>query len=223
MAVLLTTGLSDQSKELGETTTVSTPIRIRTYNDAIIDFANEKKWPFLVKEDASLSTVVGNNDITITSITDMRWPGPIKEIYLGTDTEPYLPINWEDRNDSRYENGKFFYIDPAETKVTLMGTVSSVQAVHIWYYYIPTRIKTIPDPEVLTFPVPDRYRKIVATLGAAYVQWSRYLDAQGNRLYNMYERMVGKASNQQSERNNRNPRKLQHYLQWRGFRRTYVR
>lgn len=223
MGVLLSTGLSDQSKELGETTTVTAPIRIRSYNDAIIEFANERKWPFLVKENSAKSTVVGSNDIDISDITDLRIPGPVKEIYLGTDTEPYLPIAWEDRNDTRYTDGKFFYIDPDFTTITLKGSVTSIQTIHLWYYYIPARIDSIASPEVLTFPTPDRYRKAVATLGAAYVQWSRYLDAQGNRLYNMYERMIGKITNQQSERNSRQPRKLQHYLQWRGFRRTYVR
>lgn len=221
MGVLLSTGLSDQSKELGETTTVTAPIRIRSYNDAVIEFANERKWPFLVKENTALSTVVGNNDITITSITDMRWPGPIKEIYLGTDTEPYLPIPWEDRNNSKYDSGKFFYIKPDQSTVVLKGTISSIQTIHLWYYYIPVRIEDIAS--VATFPIPDRYRKIVATLGAAYVQWSRYLDAQGNRLFNIYERMLGKTINQQSERNDKGPKTLQHYLQFRGFRRTYVR
>ena len=220
MAHILTTGLSDQSKELGETTVVSTPIRIRTYNDALIDFVNEKKWPFLIKENAALSTVVGSNEITITSITDMRWPGPIKEILLGSETEAYLPINWEDRNDTRYSNGKYFYISPDGATITLKGDLmTEVLVVHIWYYYIPARIEDTTS--VSTFPIPDRYRKVVATLGAAYVQWSRYLDAQGNRLFNIYEKMIGKITDQQSERSDKNPKRLPHYLQHIGFRRVY--
>lgn len=220
MAHLLTTGLSDQSKELGETTVVSTPIRIRTYNDSVIDFANERKWPFLIKENAALSTVIGSNDITITSITDMRWPGPIKEIMLGAETESYLPINWEDRNDTRYSKGKYFYIRPDGATITLKGDLmTAVLTVHIWYYYIPARIEDTTS--VSTFPIPDRYRKVVATLGAAYVQWSRYLDAQGNRLFNIYEKMIGKITDQQSERSDKNPKRLQHYLQYIGFRRIY--
>lgn len=218
MAHILTTGLSDQSKELGETTVVSTPIRIRTYNDAIVDFANERKWPFLIKENAALSTVIGSNDITITSITDMRLPGPIKEIMLGSETESYLPINWEDRNNAIYSSGNYFYISPDGATITLKGDLmTAVLTVHIWYYYIPARIEDTTS--VLTFPIPDRYRKVVATLGAAYVQWSRYLDVQGNRLFNIYEKMIGKIIDQQSERSDKNPKRLQHYLQYIGFRR----
>ena len=217
---VLTTGLSDQSKELGETTVVSTPIRIRTYNDAVVDFANERKWPFLVKENAAKSTIVGVNTIDISDITDMRWPGPIKEILLGSETEAYLPINWEDRNDIRYSSGKYFYISPDEATLTLKGDLmTEILVVHIWYYYIPVRIEDTTS--ATTFPIPDRYRKAVAILGAAYVQWSRYLDVQGNRLFNIYEKMIGKITDQQSERSDRNPKRLQHYLQFIGFRRTY--
>ena len=219
--MLLTTGLSDQSKELGETTIVSTPIRIRAYNDAIVDFANERKWPFLVKENATKSTVVGSNNIDISDILDLRSPGPIKEIYLGSETTPYLPISWEDRNDERYDGEKVFYLNPTETTITLKGSVTTIQTVHIWYYYIPVRIEDTAS--IVQFPIPERYRKVVATLGAAYVQWSRYLEAQGNRLYNVYGKMIAKVVNQQSERNDRQPKKLQHYLAWRGFKRVRVR
>lgn len=219
MAHTLQTGLSDLSKELGETTVNTGGIRIRAYNDAVIDFANEKKWPFLVKENALLSTQVGVNDYSLSSISDMRFPGPIKEIYLGDDTEPFLPIDWDERNNSKYVDGKFFYIDPSDGTLTFKGDITDVKVIHIWYYYIPSRIEDAGS--VGTFPIPDRYRKAVATLAAAYVQWSRYLDAQGNRLFNIYERMVGKITDQQSERNKYQPRKFPHYLQWRGYRRRY--
>lgn len=221
MAHTLSTGLNDLSRELGETTTQTGGIRVRAYNDAVIDFFNEKKWPFGVKENALLSTAVNDNDYSLSSITDLRWPGPIKEIYLGNDTEPYTPIDWEDRNNEDLEDEKHFYLSPDETTpiLYLKGDITSVKVMHIWYWYIPARIEDTNSAS--TFPIPDRYRKTVAVLAAAYVQWSRYLDAQGNRLYNLYEKMIGKTKDQQSERNANHPRKLPHYLQWRGFRRTY--
>ena len=219
--ITLSTGLSDQSKELGESTTNTSPVRIRAYNDAVIDFADDRKWPFLVKENTDKSTVVGDNDIDISDITDMRFPGPIKEIYLGSSTTPYLPIDWEDRNQDKYSDSdsKYCYIKPDQQTIILTGDITSVETIHIWYYYLPERIEDTASSS--SFPIPTKYRKIIATLGAAYVQWSRYLDAQGNRLFNMYSRMLRKKSLQQSERNDKNPRKLQHYLRHIGFRRTY--
>lgn len=221
MSHTLNVGLSDLSKELGETTVNSTDPRIRAYNDAAIDFFNEKKWPFGVKENAALSTSIGDNSYSLSSITDMRFPGPIKEIYLGSDTTPYIPIDWEDRNNADVQDGKFFYLTPDESdnNIHFLGDITAVQVMHIWYYFIPTRIEDIDS--VSTFPIPDRYRKTVATLAAAYVQWSRYLDSQGNRLFNVYERMVGRATNNQAERNRRQPRKLVHFLKNIGFKRTY--
>ena len=90
MSHTLTVGLTDLSRELGETTVQTGPTRIRAYNDAIIDFANEKKWPFLVKESVALATQVGVKAYSLTGISDMRFPGPVKEIYLGDDTTPYV-------------------------------------------------------------------------------------------------------------------------------------
>lgn len=219
MSHTLTVGLTDLSRELGETTVQTGPTRIRAYNDAIIDFANEKKWPFLVKESVALATQVGVKTYSLTGISDMRFPGPVKEIYLGDDTTPYTPIEWADRNNADIEDGKHFYLNPDETSLTFKGDITAVKTIHLWYYYIPARIEDTNSSSL--FPIPDRYRKVVATLAAAYVQWSRYLDAQGNRLYNFYEKMVGKVKDQQSERNAKSPMKLPHYLKFRGFRRTY--
>ncbi len=221
MAILLQTGLSDLSRELNETNVNSTTARIGHYNDAATDFSKERKWPFLVKKNESLTTLASTKTYTIPSavLADWRSPGAIKAIHIGTSE--YLPIDWEDRNDSKYDGGKFFYIDPEETQITFMADLGTAgQTITIHYYYIPARQT---DVTAGSFPLPDRYRKEIAVLAAAYVQYSRYLDAQGNLKMNLYNQMMGKAKYQQAETHRKKPRKLQHFLAYRGFRRTYPR
>lgn len=221
MGISVNTALSDLSRELGESQTVSNAIRLGHYNDAVVEFFNERKWSFALKTNSEISTEVGVQTYDIQeTITDMRDPSAIKEIYLGTAGRPIKPINYEDRFDVGYEGGNYFYQDPETYEITFMGEITSVQAITIRYYYIPTRITDLTSTS--TFPVPDRYRKTVAILAAAYVQWSRYLEAPGNRLYNLYTKMIGKQNIQQSERVSGNPRKLKHFLAWRGFRRSYT-
>jgi len=219
MAIQLIAGLGDLSKELGETSANQTPNRIKHYNDAVVAFAQERKWPFLSKKDSSLQTVAGTQKYSLATITDMRKPGGIKEIQIGDDSEsnaPFLPIDYEQRHSA---SGKFFYIDEETNEVCFVGGITTTgDAINIRYYYIPARITDVAD--TVGFPIPDNFSKAIGTLAAAYVQWARYLDAQGNRLYNMYERLLNKASFQQSERNKMNPRKMEHPLRWRGFRRT---
>lgn len=220
MAVSLTSGLSDLSKELGETNTNTGTRRIQHYNDAVVDFANDRKWAFLVKENTELSTVSGDQSYAIPAavLADWRSPGAIKEITLGDGETPIKPIDWDQRGDARFDGKNYFYINPEETTIYFKVAIDAVYTVHIHYYYIPARTT---DTTSGTFPIPDRYRKAVALLAAAYVQWSRYLDQQGNRLFNLYAKMVGGIAQQQSERHNYKPRSLPHYLHYRGFRRTY--
>lgn len=219
MSITLSVGLSDLSKELGETTTNTTERRIQHYNDAVIDLATQRKLPFLVKLNSSLSTAVGVQSYSITSITDMRGPGGIKEIYLGSSGDAIKPIDWEDRNDSRYTNESYFYLNPEETTIYFKNTISAVEVINMYYWYIPARITDTASAE--TFPIPDRYRKVIATCAGAFVQWSRYLESQGTRLYNVYQRMLTSLVVQQSETHRFKSKKLQHFLQHIGFRRTY--
>ena len=155
----------------------------------------------------------------------MRTPGGIKEVIIGTDSadnEPYLPVDFSERKLAVSATSKLFYIDDESNEIVFLKDIATAgETITIRYYYIPARITSIG--ESTTFPIPDRYRKTIATLAAAYAQWGRYLDAQGNRLYNMYERLVGKAQTQQSERSVGNIRKMQHPLRWRGFKRVYPR
>lgn len=220
MTVSLTDGLSDLSKELGETNTNSNTRRIGHYNDAVVDFANERKWPFFVKKNVQLSTVVGTQSYAIPAavLADWRSPGAIKEITFGDSADPIKPIDWEDRNNESFSNKNYFYIDPEETTIYFKVSVDAVYVVNIHYWYIPARTT---DTSAGSFPFPDRYRKAVALLAGAYVQWSRYLDQQGNRLFNLYTKHVGSITTQQSERHKFKPRSLTHYLQYRGFRRRY--
>lgn len=217
----LTTGLSDLSKELGETNTNTNTRRIQHYNDAVIDFFNERKWPFAIKKNSTLLTTSGAQDYAIPAavLADWRAPGGIKEITIGDGNTPILPIAWEDRGNSAYSNGNFFYLDPEETRIYFKEEVTAGEAVNIYYYHIPARIEDIEDED--EFPVPDRYRKAVALLAGAYVQWSRYLEQQGNRLYNLYTKQVKNITGQQAERNQFAPRRLPHFLAHRGFRRRY--
>jgi len=218
MSVTLQNGCGDLSRELGEATPNVTTPRLNHYNDAVIDFANERKFPFLIKENATITTD-GNalNRYSISAITDIRQPGGIKEITLGTSTEPILPIDWSKRNDAQYVSGNFFYITPDELYIVFTKTVTTGQLIHMWYYYIPARTTDLAG----TFPIPDRYRKVVATLAAAYVQWGRYLDGQGNRLFNLYNKRLAGVVDQQSEENTGNPKRIQHYLKYVGFKRKY--
>lgn len=219
MSITLSTGLSDLSKELGETTTNTTDRRIQHYNDAVIDLANQRKLPFLVKKDSSLSTAVGVQSYSISSITDMRQPGGIKEIYLGDSGNAIKPIDWEERNDEKYDNTNVFYLNPEEDTLYFKNEITSVQTINMYYWYIPARITD--TAAVTSFPIPDRYRKTVATCAAAFVQWSRYLESQGTRLYNVYQRLIDSLVGQQSETHRFKSKKLRHFLQHIGFRRTY--
>jgi hypothetical protein len=208
--------LSDISKELGETTTNSTTRRIQHANDAIVGFANEKKWPFLIKEDTSLVSESGTQEynIPVTVLADIRLPGGIKEITLGDSTEAILPMDWADRGNSKYDNGNFFYLNPEQTKIYFKKELTTAEAFHIHYYYIPERIDDVAED----FPIPSRYRKAIGLLGASNVQFSRYLEQQGNRLFNLYSKEVRNISSQQSETNTGKPRSFPHYLAWRGGR-----
>lgn len=220
--ITLTELLSDISKELGETTTNVVARRIQHGNDAVIDFANERKWPFLVKENTSMTTISGDQDYAIHAniLADWRAPGAIKEITIGDNKDPITEIEWGQRGDSRWDGASVFYVDPEGTTIYFKTSIAKTgDIIHVHYFYIPARV---PDTtSVVTFPIPSRYRKALGLLGAAYVQFSRYLETQGNRLFNMYVKQVQSITTQQSERNSNSPRRIQHYLQAIGFRRRY--
>ena len=198
--ITISNGLSDLSKELGESTTNTSQRRIQSYNDAIQEFANERKWPFLVKPNTALTTGVGTagTAIPITSITDIRMPGGIKEITVAGENDTFLPVNYEDRNQVSGRNR--FYITPDEQNLKFTKDMGANLAISMWYYYVPARIEETTD--VVGFPIPSRYRKAIGTLAAAFVQWSRYLDGQGNRLLNVYGRLLAKIETNQAEHNN---------------------
>lgn len=214
--ITLSEGLQDQSKELGESTTNTTARRIAHYNDAVQEFANERKWPFLVKTNVALNTGAGNVAISITSITDMRMPGGIKELSIADEADPFLPVDFENRLTVSGRNR--FYITPDEQSIKFTKDVTASQVITLWYYYIPARTE---DTTAGEFPIPARYRKAIGTLGAAFIQWSRYLDGQGNRLLNVYNRLLAKIENNQAERNEGTPRRIPNFMQWRGPMRTY--
>lgn len=219
MAVLLSDGLTDLSRELGESQTNQTSPRIKSYNDAVVEFANEKKWLFLIKKNETLLTIASTTTYNIPAaiLADWRSPGAIKAIYIGASE--FKPIDWEDRNSDEYDEENVFYIDPEETQITFKKDLGNAgQTITIHYYYIPARTE---DLTTGSFPIPDRYRKPIAVLAAAFVQWSRYLTAQGNRLYNYYTILVGKIRRNQNETHRFKTKKLQHYLQYRGYKRTY--
>jgi hypothetical protein len=220
MSVSLSSGLQDLSKELGETTVNQTTNRINHYNDAVVEFFNDRKWAFSTKKDTSLATISGTKRYNLDGITDIRLPGGIKEVFIGDDdSQPFIPIDYAARHDTQYSGNKFFYIDAETNDIVFLRDITTTgDTITIRYFHIPTRITDIAS--VSTFPVPDRYRKAVATLAASYVQYSRYLDAQGNRLFNMYQRLIGSAAQQQAERNVGNPLKINHPLRWRGFKRV---
>lgn len=223
MAVLLNTGLSDLSKELGETTVNQTTNRIKHYNDAVIDFFKRKKWNFALKRYTGLTTTNGTQRYSLAGITNMRDPGGIKEIFIGTDSSSnpaWLPINYEDRFDAGYIGRKYFYIDEETNEVVFLGDITTTgDTITIRYWHIPARIEDIND--ATGFPLPDRFRKEVALAAAAFVQWARYLGSEGNAKWTLYERMVANAEEQQNERNRGNIRRLGNPLSFLGFRRTY--
>jgi hypothetical protein len=204
----LITGLNDLSAELGESTTNTTTKRITSFNHAVVMFSEEKKWKFLVKKNTTLTTVNGTKSYALPAgMSDRRMPNGIRAIYIGTSTIPVDPQKYSLDED---EVNLLFEDAPAETGLTIT----------IYYYYIPARLTDTTDVATL-IPIPDSKRKIIATLAAAFVQWSRYLDAQGNRFFNLYQKLVVGATGQQSEQNTGNPKRAKHYLQRIGFRRTY--
>lgn len=215
--ITLSEGLQDTSKELGESTTNTSIRRIQAFNDAVQEFANERKWKFLVKKNVSLTTGDGNSEIDITGITDMRMPGGIKEITVAGETDPFKPVNYEDR--LTVANRNRFYITPDEQAIKFTKEMNASQVITMWYYYIPERIEDTAS--VSTFPIPSRYRKAIGTLSAAFVQWSRYLDTQGNRLLNVYNRLLTKIEQNQSEHNEGTPQRIQNPMAWRGQIRRY--
>lgn len=215
--ITLSQGLADLSKELGESTTNTSSRRIQHYNDAIQEFANERKWPFLVKENTSLDTGDGNSEIDISGIDDIRMPGGIKEITITGYDDPFLPVPYEDRNVTTGKNR--FYITPDEQNIKFTKELDANAGITLWYFYIPERIEDIAD--VVGFPIGSRYRKAIGTLAAAFVQWSRYLDGQGNRLLNVYQRLLAKIEMNQSESNNGTPKRIPNPMAWRGPMRNY--
>lgn len=219
MSVTLTQGLSDLSRSLGESTVNQTTQRIGHYNDAIIEFFNERKWPFAVKLNSDLSSAAGDLDYDISSIEDRRLPGAVKEVTLGALDGVFTPINWADRFDSRYDSGKYIYEDPTQDTLYFKSDPGGAYAINIYYYHIPARIEDTAS--VLTFPLPTRYRKAVALLGAAHVQYSRYLTADGDKKMRLYKDLLQMITDQQSERNTGNPRKFGNPMRRWGFRRTY--
>lgn len=223
MSIKLIDGLSDLSKELGETSANTTTNRIRHYNDAMLAFFTERKWPFGTKKNSTLTTVKNQAKYSLATITDIRMPGGIKEIQIGddaVDNPAYIPLSYSQRHMPQFQGQRYFYIDEETNELVFISIPDTTGlAINIRYFYVPERIESLDSTD--EFPVPDQFRKLVATLAAAYVQWGRYLDAQGNRLYNMYERLLVKTETQQAERNNMNPRKFEHPLRWKGFRRVY--
>lgn len=219
MAITLTQGLSDLSKELNETNVNTAQARISHYNDAVIEFFGERKWPFAIKKDNTLTTSSGDQAYSITHLTDMRGPGGIKEVFITETGKPFTPIDYGDRHNDAYSGKSYFYEDPEQGTITFTNDITTDgDPITIYYYHIPARIESTAS--LSTFPIPDRYRKAVATLAASFVQRSRYLEGPANSLFNLYERMIGKITLQQSERTSNGPRKFPTFLQWRGFRRT---
>lgn len=216
MPITLLEGLSDTSKELGETTTNSTTRRIQHYGDAVIDFANERKWKFLLKKNTDMSSVVGTQSYAIHAniLADWRTPGAIKEITIGDSTDAIKPIDWEDRGDPRFDNGNYFYINPEETTIYFKKAIDQAATINVYYFYIPARTDDLETPG--TYPIPSRYRKAIGLLAASNVQFARYLDQQGSRLFNLYTKQLKSIVQQQSEQHTFKPRSLPHFLQYRG-------
>lgn len=209
-------GLNDTSRKLNENTVVQTTLRKGLYADAVEYFCNFKKWKFLLKEDDSLTTT-SSRTYSITTITDIRFPGGIKEITIGDSGLAILPIDWEDRNNEQYTNELRFYVTPDEASIVFTQDVTAGETIHIWYYQVPSRKTENTD----TYPIPQRYRGALGELAAAYVQYARYLDAQADKKYNLFLRQLETIENNQTERNYGNPKKFGNYLQRINFRRIY--
>lgn len=219
----LQTGLGDLSRELNENSTNTGTKRIGNYNDAVIEFFNEKRWPFAVKTNTALTTTQGLQTYDISAITDMRWPGPIKEIFFGDDTAAnsgFKPVDYENRHDGDVANGSFFYVDESTGELTFLKEVAEGgKTISIRYWFTPARVETLEG----IILVPERYRTAVALLAASKAQGSRYLSGEAARLYNLYIRQLNSIQYQQSERSRNGNRRFPHPLRRAGFRRTYPR
>jgi hypothetical protein len=215
--ISLSQGLQDISKELGESTTNTSTRRIQAYNDAVVDLSNGRKYSFLVKKDVTLDTGDGLSEIDISTLTDLRMPGGFKEITVDGEDDPFKPVDYENRLVNSGKN--LFYVLPDEQSIKFTKELEANKTLTIWHWYIPERIEDTTSID--QFPIPARYRKALGTLGACYVQWSRYLEKQGNRLYNIYQRLLETIDNNQAERSEGTPRRLPSYPQWRGQFRRY--
>lgn len=215
MSVTLTTGLADLSRELGETTTNTTTDRINHYNDAVVALFNAKKWPFALKKDTTQTTTSGTNTYTIP-VSDWRTPGGIKYIMLGSTV--YKPIDWEEREEDKFDGGEYFYINPEGTQITFLKDVTTTGTT-ITYYYFAIATRQVAGG---TFSLlPDRYRKAVAYLAASFVLRGRHMNGEANDRFKLYQLEIQDASLQQSERTSNLPRSFGHYLKFRGFARRY--
>ena len=108
---------------------------------------------------------------------------------------------------------------PDEQSLKFVKDLAPNATIDMWHWYIPERIEDMASSD--QFPIPFRYRKAIGTLAAAFVQWSRYLDNQGNRLLNVYNRLLEKIENNQSERNSGVPKTIPNPMAWRGPIRRY--
>lgn len=217
MSVTLSTGLSDTSRELGETVTNNTSSRVSSYNDAVQTFFNEKKWPFARKSDATQTTTSGTQTYTIP-MSDWRAPGGIYKIKVGSTT--HLPIDEEDKERAENNGGAFFYLNELDTQVTFLKDITTTGTTITYYYYaVPTRI-TDTTSGVFAL-LPDRCRKVVAYLTASFVLRGRHMNGEANDRFKLYQLEVKNMSLQQSERNTNHPRTFGHYLKHLGWRRTY--
>lgn len=216
MSVSLINGLEDLSRELGEVSVGTSSLRIGSYNDAVQEFFNERKWSFAIKKDTSLTTQAGVQSYNVP--IDLRRPGGIKRILVGN--AECLPIEWEDRNTMSGSNRNLFYLEPENNQFTFLREISSSgEPITIYYYAVPTRIT---DVGLGVFELlPDNLRKVVAYLAAAYVLWGRKMNADGNNKLLLYQRGVQNATLQQSERTTNLPKTFGNYLGRSGFRRVY--
>lgn len=202
MAVLLSLGLADLSRELGETTTDTSTTRVNNYNDAVVQFFNEKKWPFSLKKDTTLVTIASTQTYTIP-MTDWRAPGGIKYIKIGSTD--YKPIEYEDRDNSSFDQGQYFYVNPENTQITFLKDITTAgTTITIYYYAIATRQT---DTATGSFALlPDRYRRTVAYLAANFVLRGRHMNGEANDRLKLYRQDVQNASLQQSERTTNLPK-----------------
>jgi len=169
--------------------------------DLALDLANtvkdiiegDRPWRMLIKEDKSQSFDPSDDYLTAKDLPDdflMDY-----KVFLGDATEDsyteYYPVPFEERR--RYKDSQAYYIDVANKKIYICGSVDKSYTIYLYYIY------ETDDLTLKTSPVwPSKFHKIIPYMMAEI--WKAGIDydeinvqqaLENNKVASMlYEQMI---------------------------------